>query len=76
MEFSLKEIFGEIVALNLYNTVTNDLNLLFEDYILIYGSSTSSIVFGTESDSSCAGSESELAGRGKSMSLLKAKFKK
>ena len=49
---------------------------MFEDYVSIYGSSTSYIVFGTESDSSCVGSESELAGRGKSMSLLKAKFKK
>ena len=65
MEFFLKEIYSEIVVLNLYNIITNDLNLLFEDYFSIYGSSTSSIVFGTESDSSCAGSKSELAGRGK-----------
>ena len=62
MEFSLKEINGEIVSLNLYNTITNDLNLLFEDYISIYGSSTVSTVSATESDSSCAGFEYELVG--------------
>ena len=67
MEFSLKEMYGDDTGSMLYTIVKSDLNLMFDEYMKL-NCSASAV-------SASAASAVSVPNFGKSMSLLKAKFR-
>ena len=71
----MKQMYGEILGSTLYLNMKFDLNLLFDDYLSTYGSSSAS-ESGVGTQSSQTISELQLHQSTNTMSLMKERFKK
>ena len=72
MEYSLKQMYGDDTGLAVYIILKSDLSALFDEYVLLYGN----VFGGSNYDPTISVGSSGQSLLGKSMSLLKAKFKK
>ena len=80
MEFTLKQMYGEIVGCKLLSLVALDLTLLFDEYIALYGGAHSGFFSAStamaNNDASQSGNISDVQTFGKATYVYKARFKK
>ena len=72
MEYTLKQMYGDDTGLAVYIILKSDPSALFDEYVLLYGN----IFCGSNYDPTVSVDSSGQSLPGKSMSLLKEKFKK
>ena len=52
IQFSVKALYGELAGSKLFDNIKADMNLLFDDYISIYGHSSTASEYGSSSQTS------------------------
>ena len=74
IEFSIFQMYGEELGSKLFTNLKSDLSLLFDDYMSLYESSSTFDSCGSQS--SQPNPQSEIQLHGKTISLIKERFKK
>ena len=52
IQFSVNQMYGELGGSKLFDNMKADLNLLFDDYVSVYGHSSAASKYGTSSQTS------------------------
>ena len=79
IQLSVQQMYGELSGSNLFDNIKTYLNLLFDDYVSIYGRSYAASEYGPSSQTSQSTQTNQLnllPTPGNSISLMKNRFKK